>query len=279
MIHTLHLFEELDGLLIELLTSLADEDWRRPTRAGAWDVRAVAGHLVDTALRRLTLVRDGWTRDDAVITSEADLLAFVTRLNAEGVAVYGRLSPPLIVDLMRLAARQLHAHLASRPLDGEAAFPVSWAGEAASRHWLDVAREYTERWHHQAQIREAVGALPPIMSARLHAPVLDTFVRAVPYALRHVDARSGARVRLDIEGEGGGTWHTRREGSAWRIEDEPDEMSRETSEPLVIVRIPADLAWRVFTKGATAQEIEARCDWRGEAGVARAVLGARAIVG
>ena len=31
------------------------------------------------------------------------------------------------------------------------------AGEAVSANWFDVAREFTERWHHQQQIRLAIG--------------------------------------------------------------------------------------------------------------------------
>ena len=39
------------------------------------------------------------------------------------------------------------------------AFGVAWAGEERSPAWFDVARELTERWHHQAHIRLATGAL------------------------------------------------------------------------------------------------------------------------
>ena len=34
---------------------------------------------------------------------------------------------------------------------------VIWAGSDPAPMWLRVAREYTERWHHQQQIREALG--------------------------------------------------------------------------------------------------------------------------
>lgn len=278
MIHTLHLFAELDALLLDLLASLTADDWRRPTRAGAWTVHDVAGHLLDTALRRLTLVRDGWMRGDVTITSDADLLAFITRVNAEGVAVYGRLSPRLLSDFMAVAVRQLHAHLASIPLDAPAAFPVSWAGESSSPHWFDVAREYTERWHHQAQIREATGSLAPIMTARLYAPVLATFMYALPHALRHVLVADGADVRIEVDGEGGGVWQVTRQDGTWRLRGAaPREQPVASS--LASVRMPADLAWRVLTKGARPDEIQARCEWHGDHAAAHAVLGARAIVG
>ena len=56
---------------------------------------------------------------------------------------------------------------------------VSWAGPGAAPWWLHIAREYTERWAHQEQIREAVGA-GGLHGRRLFAPVLDTFVHALP---------------------------------------------------------------------------------------------------
>jgi hypothetical protein len=33
---------------------------------------------------------------------------------------------------------------------------VSWAGPDTSPAWLDIARDYTEFWVHQQQIRDAV---------------------------------------------------------------------------------------------------------------------------
>ena len=57
--------------------------------------------------------------------------------------------------------------------DAPAVFSVAWAGEDKSAHWFDVAREYTEKWHHQQQIRDAVGR-PDLASRRhLHAGPRD----------------------------------------------------------------------------------------------------------
>ena len=214
MIDTIDLFEPLDGLLIDLLRSLSRGDWSRPTIAGAWTVRDVVAHLLDTPLRRLSFVRDGWPafaqasagKPESPVRTDADLIAFVNALNADGVRTYGRLSPAVLIDLMTLATAQLREHLASIDPQAPAAFPVSWAGESSSAHWFDVAREYTERWHHQAQIRLAVDRLPPLMVSRLHAPVVATFMRAMPYALRTVAAGEGARVAVVVEGDGGGAW-------------------------------------------------------------------------
>ena len=66
MIETLSLFEPLDDELLTLLRSLPREDWRRATIAGAWTVRDVVAHLLDTPLRRLSFVRDGWPPDVSI---------------------------------------------------------------------------------------------------------------------------------------------------------------------------------------------------------------------
>ena len=53
--------------------------------------------------------------------------------------------------------------------------------------WFDNARELTERWHHQEQIRLATNR-PGIMTPLLYHPVLDTFLRGLPHAYREVTA-------------------------------------------------------------------------------------------
>src|SRR5438445_8929800 len=63
------------------------------------------------------------------------------------------------------------------------ATPVSWAGPAPAPVWLDVAREYTERWHHQQHIRDAIGQ-PGQTDHRFLHPVLATFAYALPVALQ-----------------------------------------------------------------------------------------------
>src|SRR5688572_32295034 len=45
---------------------------------------------------------------------------------------------------------------------------------------FDTAREFTERWHHQQQIRLATNR-PGIMTRELYYPVLDCFMRALPF--------------------------------------------------------------------------------------------------
>ena len=278
MIHTLHLFEELDDQLLTLLTALPDEGWALPTVAGSWTVRDVVAHLLDTPLRRLSFVRDGWPPRDVRIASDDDLVRFVNGLNADGVRVYGRLSPRVLIDLMATATTQLRAHLSATAPDAPAAFPVSWAGEQESAHWFDVAREYTERWHHQAQIRLALDALSPLLCERLYAPVLATFVRALPHALRDHEAPEGTRLRYVIEGGGGGAWTLSRVEGSWRLRPAGDETIADVAAPAAVVRVPAAAAWRLFTKGLTPAAVADVVTIEGDAALAASLLAARAIV-
>ena len=265
------LFAELDARLLELLGSLNDDDWSRPTIAGAWTVRDVTAHLLDTALRRLSFARDGWL-PRADIRSEADLIAMINAANADGVRALGRLSPPVLVTLMETATRELSDYLCSLDPMAPALFPVSWAGEGASLNWFDTARELTERWHHQEQIRLAVGR-PGIMTPRLYQPVLDCFLRALPHAYRGVKAPAGTRVQIVVEGDCGGVWTIERHDSGWRLD-------RSEGDPVrARVTIPQELAWRLFTKGLRGEDARRPIRLEGDQAVGDVVLRLVTIVG
>src|SRR6266446_2871034 len=130
----------------------------------------------------------------------------------------------------------------SRDPDASAPYGVSWAGEEKSSNWFDTAREFTERWHHQQQIRLAVNK-PGIMTRELYHPVLDCFLRALPFTYRTVSAKPGTYVQFNISGECGGSWYLYRAEESWQLAEEPvGEKTAETT-------IPQEIAWRIFTKG------------------------------
>ena len=270
------LLRKVDAQLIDLLRSLTPEEWGLQTIAPAWKVRDVAAHLLDTALRKLSLVRDG-VRDDnfveaAEIRSPADLVAFVNRLNREGVAVYRRLSPAILIELMTAACNQSADFHESLDPFAPAAFNVSWAGEDRSLNWFDTARELTERWHHQQQIRLATDR-PGLMTPELYHPVLDCFLRGLPHAFRDVDALTGTTVVVEITGDCGGRWTLAKDPPAWTLirNSEAEYKSR--------VTIPQALAWRLFTKGIDPALIQPQIKVEGDPILVEKVLHLTAIVG
>jgi uncharacterized protein (TIGR03083 family) len=262
------LLPEVEASLLDLLRSLAPADWDRPTGVPGWTVRHIAAHLLDTAVRKLTLVRDG-AMPAGPAPAPGEVVALVNRLNAEGVAWYGRLSPPVLVSLLETVSRESCAfHQALDPF-ATAVFAVSWAVEDVSLNWFDTARELTERWLHQQQIRDAVGR-PGIQVPRWYHPVLDCFMRSLPFAYRSVPGAPGTRVEVRVAGDCGGSWFLHR-GQAWElVRSGPAGAGLE---------IPQEIAWRVFTKGIGREEAEGRCRLWGDPALVRPVLAALAIVG
>lgn len=267
-----HLLRRVDQELLELLRTLSSGDWNRPTVAPGWCVRDVAAHLLDTALRKLTAVRDSCPIEGVVIRSPRDLVEFVNRLNQEGVAVYGRLSPAVLISLLEIACEQSASFHESLDPFAPAAFAVSWAGEESSLNWFDTARELTERWHHQQQIRLATGR-PGIMTPELYHPVLDCFLRGLPHLYGEVDAPDGTLVVVDIAGECGGQWFLRKAPGGW-------ELARAAQgTPSARVSIPQDVAWLVFSKGLDQESALRHARIDGDEALAGRVLLLRAIVG
>ena len=267
-----HMLRKVDEKLIELLSSLTPEEWDRQTVAPLWRVRDVAAHLLDTPLRKLSMVRDGCVVEPVKIGSPSDLLSFVDRLNREGVSVYRRLSPPVLIDLMKLACEQSADFHESLDPFAPAAFNVSWAGEETSLNWFDTARELTERWHHQQQIRLATNR-PGIMTPELYHSVLDCFLRALPYAYRDIYAFPGTTLQLTISGKCGGDWFLARDASGWAF------VKESTGDFACRVTIPQALAWRLFTKGIDRDAARAEIQIEGDRKLGERVLGLTAIVG
>ena len=204
------LLRKVDRELLHLLSSLTEEEWGYRTVSPRWEVRDVAAHLLDTALRKLSMVRDGWFAEKQIPQTPQEVVSLVNRLNQEGVSVFRRLSPSVLIELMKTACEKSADFHESLDPFARATFNVSWAGEETSANWFDTARELTERWHHQQQIRLATGR-PGIQTRELYHPVLDCFIRGLPYAYRHMDAPSGTNLLLEIAGECGGLWALSRE--------------------------------------------------------------------
>lgn len=271
-VRTVHLFEELDTKLIELLESLAPAEWQQPTIVPGWTVKQVAAHLLDTPLRRLSFARDGTRPVGPEIRDERELAAYVNDLNARGVQVYGSLSSRVLISLMRVTLPELRHYFAGLEPEAPAVFAVSWAGDRVSPNWFDIAREFTERWHHQQQIRLAVDR-PGIAVPHLFAPVLDCFMRGLPRAYREISAAVGTVAHVRIEGPSGGDWFLQRDQHEWVLSRSPQSGS-----VAAMTAIPEDVAWRIFTKGIDRAAARAYCTISGDDEIATGVLRLTAIV-
>ena len=271
-IFTAHLFPKLEARLIELLRGLTPEDWEKQTLAPKWKVKDVAAHLLDTEVRKLAAARHGYKPENSKKLSPAKLVTLINSLNAEGVRRYGQLKTDDLIARMETASREsAKYHQALDPF-GTAMFPVSWAGEEKSANWFDTAREFTERWHHQQQIRLAVSK-PGIMTREYYFPVLDCFLRALPFAYRSVAAKPRSLAQFNVSGECGGSWYLLREGGAWTLIASP------AGEKIAEVTIPQGIAWRIFTKGIAFEEARKQVQVTGDEAMGLHILKMISIVG
>jgi uncharacterized protein (TIGR03083 family) len=270
--YTAHLFGPLHAELIALLRSLTPEQWLRPTIAGRWRVRDVAAHLLDGALRKVAVYRDGHVLPlEAPIASAEDLTRLVNSLNAGGVAFARRLSTRQLVDLLEMTGGWANALVADLPPHGRAIWAVSWAGEDESVNWMDTGREYTERWHHQMQIRDAVGT-PLLLEPRWLDPLLDISVRALPVAYAGVDAPEGTCVRFAVEGDPPRAWTLTRTPGRWALDDDT------RSDSQCIVTMSGDTSWRLLFNALPADEARRRLTIHGDPSLAEPLLAARSVI-
>ena len=145
-------FAPLRANLLTLLADLGEDDWARPTAAPRWSVKDVASHLLGGDVAILSGKRDGFHIQQR-IESNDQLIELVDRLNAEWVVAARRMSSRLLRELLAFTGPEVEACFAS--LDPMAmGGAVSWAGPDPAPIWFDLAREFTERWHHQQQIRD-----------------------------------------------------------------------------------------------------------------------------
>jgi uncharacterized protein (TIGR03083 family) len=268
-VDTADLFAPLCAELVSLLRGLAESDWTRPTLAPAWRVRDVASHLLDGDLRKLSIGRDRHSALGPASGSFGDVVAFINEANATGVSYAARLSPRVLTDLLELTGGWVAGYLASLPPDGEAIFPVDWAGDERSTNWMDVGREYTERWHHQAQIRDAVGA-PLLLQPRWLEPLLDLSVRALPRAYRRVAAPVGTAVIFEVEGAQ--AWSITRSEQGWAV------MRGQADHAAASVSTDADTAWRLLYNALSPEAARARTRTTGDAALAGPLLAARSVM-
>ncbi len=134
---------------------------------------------------------------------------------------------------------------------------------------MDTGREYTEWWHHQMQIRVAVGAPKILLQPEWMMPLLDISVRALPHTYRSVGAPDGTTVTLSVTGETEAAWTLIRDASRWRIS------GGAVGKAAAAVQIAADDAWRLLYNAPVEQS---RIRVTGEAALAAPLIRARSVV-
>ena len=263
-----HLFPGERAALLTLLESLSPAEWAAPTACAGWAVKDVALHLLGDDVGRLSGGRDGapnpafWI--DPALDPWSGLVAAIDRQNALWVEGTRRLSPRLLIDFLRLTGEQTERYFRQLDLDAVGG-TVDWAGPEPAPVWLDLAREYTERWVHQQHIRDAVQR-PGLKERHWFHPVLATFAHGLRRSLASVPTAAGATVRLVVTGEAGGDWVALRGPDRWDLVTDAGSRADAT------VTLDQETAWRLFTKGITKDQARRPASVTGDGELAKRVL-------
>ncbi|MGV9855105.1 maleylpyruvate isomerase family mycothiol-dependent enzyme [Streptomyces sp. NPDC003442] len=254
------LFAPEHAALMATLRGLTPGDWSREAVPG-WTVRDLAAHLLGDFYGRVSRARDGHREGPALATGET-LESFIHRVNQEWVGAFSRVSPAALTDTLELVGGQVAEFFEGIDPDAPS-LGVSWAGVDPAPMWLDSARDFTEFWTHRQQIRHAAGQVTDA-DPRFLSVVMDTFMRALPHTLRDIDAPAGTQVQVHVDGPAGGTWTVTATGPRWSLA-QPD-----TARPTALVRLDAETAWRLCTRGIQPDTALARARIDGDRELAEA---------
>ncbi len=248
-INAIPVYEAVQRELISLLKSLSPEEWNYPTSSTKWRVKDIAAHLLDGDLKRLSLDRDRHKLPAPPHPpgSHEALLVFLNDLNNTWVRAAERLSPAVLIELTAFAAPKVVRHFRGLDPKGTALFSVAWAGEEESENWFDIAREYSEKWHHQQQIREAAGR-PLLVARKWLSPLIATLIRGVPPVYnRHAAGMGSRKIEIRISGVVEDRWLLAGENGRWRLFAAGD------AKPDTVIEMDDDTAWRLFTRNISEE--------------------------
>lgn len=248
-IEVVNLLLTLDNKLIDLLKSLTSEDWQKQTIAKLWTVKDVVAHLLDSNIRILSILRDGYYGEQPNINSNQDLIDFLNGLNADWVKAMKRVSPQMLILLHEATGLLFCNYFKSLNSFDKSVLAVDWAGETESKNWMEVAREYTEKWLHQQQIRDAVNK-PALLTRELFYPFIDIFMLALPHTYREISADNGTSIKVTVTTDIGGYWFLIRNDDKWKLTKEYSEM------PTTEIIIDPDTSWKLFSKSLRPHQIK-----------------------
>ncbi len=263
------LFPRERAELLTVLRSLRPDEWQLATVCAGWSIHDVALHLLNGDLRFVAGRRDGYQSPHGPRVEppygRSEVTALVDEINNRWIAGARWMSPRQVIDQLERSGAEYAETMAGFDMDAPG-IPVDWIQPGPAPIWMDVAREFTERWIHQQQIRDAAGF--PLLNDRWAlAPVFDTFMLALPNALRNVDAPIGSNIHVTVRGGAGCTWIVRKTDDGWEFGSDRGVA------PFASLALDQDTAWRLYTKGIALEKALPRIERSGDTAAIAALVG------
>ena len=168
-----------------------------------------------------------------------------------------RLSPKLLISLLQMSGPEYINHLRQLDPHDPAIFSVGWAGEETSTNHFHIAREYSEKFLHQQQIRDAIGN-EGLLTEKYFHPFLEVFMKALPHSFRNTEAESGSIVSVIVKGHVGGQWSIIKDDHRWM------ELDEEPSQPAAVFIIEPTAAWKLFSKSWRKEKAQDSVEIKGD---------------
>jgi uncharacterized protein (TIGR03083 family) len=252
--------------LLELLRSMAPDEWERPTECPAWTVKGVALHILGDDFSLLSRQRDasvdGLTLY-AATHSGIDFRSLLDGFNEQWVTAATFLSTNVIIELLALVGAWSDDFYCNVGLETIAREPVGFFAQTdPSPYWQLIAREYAERIIHQTQIRRAIGA--PELEGELVTGMARVVVHALAFWLRDYTAPEGASMAIDWGAPGAWTWQRTSDG--WHVHEGA------VDEPTATVTVAPGRAVALLTRGVTLAEASDIMSFGGDTQLARSAF-------
>jgi hypothetical protein len=148
----------------------------------------------------------------------------------------------------------------------------------AADDWLQGPRLHVEtvgpRAGHTGHglVRDALGR-PGAGDERLATAVTDTFLRAVPHALRDYAPDPGTRLHIQVTGPGHGIWTIGRRNATWVV-----GRGWSAQSATALVEVSSECLWRGATRGITVETAREHATISGDQTLGSAVLNLVAII-
>lgn len=176
-----------------------------------------------------------------------------------------RVSPEMLILLHETTGHIYCDYYRSlNPFD-RAGLAVDWAGESESKNWMHIAREYSEKWLHQQQIRDALHR-PGLMTREFFYPFIDIFMLALPHTYRAIHADNGAIVKVTVTTELGGSWFLEKIDQGWKLK------KNISATPTAEIILDPDISWKLFSKSISPEQAIDSVTMRGDRILGKTVL-------
>ena len=198
--------------ILALLRSLNDDDWSKPTDCTAWDVRALAAHVLGGIESFCSF--GNLARVKRTARKEVGDGSLVDAISAVEVRERAQLSTAELIDRLAVAGPRSVAFRFKMPAPFRAMRIRQELLSGASEKWkigylLDIILP-RDAWMHRVDIARATGremVLTAEHDGRIVADVVAEWAR-----------RHQRPFRLELTGPGGGTYVTRAEGELMTLE-------------------------------------------------------------